>query len=298
MTARKSNRSARLTKRCSGPALAMLASRPLTVSVWADEVTNGIDPEIAEGRGWLRGLQQQFLDPCIAATDRFLEGDSRCAQQVDGLGTVLSLLDRLSSCYWGCHHGDHLKEYLLGRACTSTSAAWLLVRHGHYDASLGIARDVGEIANLFMLFSADTGAFERWMTSDDRTRMNEFKPSRVRDALEKLNVPAPVGKDIYKVLSERATHVTPSTRPELHSDVDHPLAGGSFQEDGVRVSLAQIGFAIAMTALAATRVLRPAEFRGIAIVAAASVLIDSIKGRDPAGAAQPGVAADGASPHF
>lgn len=254
---------------------------------------NRIDPEIPEGRGWFRSLQQQVFDPCIAATERFLEGDSRCAEQVDGLGTVLSLLDRLSSCYWGCHHGDHLKEYLLGRACTSTSAAWLLVRHGYYDAALGIARDVGEIANLFTLFIADTGAFERWRTSDDRTRMNEFKPSRVRGALKKLNFTTPVGEDIYKVLSERATHVTPSTRPELHSDTDHPHAGGSFQEDGIRLSLAHAGFAIATTALAATALLRPANSRETAIDAAALSLIESINVKDSTKGAQPDGRADG-----
>jgi hypothetical protein len=238
-------------------------------------------PEPSEGREWFRGLQRQILDPCVAATDRFLESDSGCAQQVDRLGRVLSLLDRLSSCYWGCHKGDHLKEYLLGRACTSTSAAWLLVRNGHYDAALGIARDVGEIANLFTLFSADSATFEDWRNSDDRTRMNKFKPSSVRATLEKLNFPVPIGRDIYKMLSERSTHVTPSTRPELHSNLDHPLAGGSFQEDGVRVSLAQIGFAIAMTALAATCLLRPLVTQETAIDTAALALIESIKAKNP-----------------
>ncbi|WP_143032408.1 hypothetical protein [Nitrosomonas sp. Nm33] len=193
-------------------------------------------------------------------------------------------MDRLSSCYWGCHQGDHLKEYLIGRACTSTSAGWILVQHGHYDASLGIARDIGEIANLLMLFSADVGAFERWRSSDDRARMRDFKPSEVRRTLEQLRVPTLVGRDIYKVLSERATHVTPSTRPELHSNVDHPLAGGSFQEDGVRMCIAHIGFAVGMTALSATRLLRPAEFRAAAIVAAASDLIDSVRSVDSSGA--------------
>jgi hypothetical protein len=243
---------------------------------------NRIDPEIPEGLEFFRRLQAGVVGPCLASTDCFLEGDSRTSRVVDHLGTVLSLLDRLSSCFWGCHHGDHLKEYLLGRACTSTSAGYILVRHGHYDAALGIARDVGEIANLLMLFGADTGAFEQWRSSDDRTRMNKFKPSQVRAALEKLNVPTPVDKGIYKVLSERATHVTPSTRPELHSNVDHPLAGGSFQEDGLRMCLVHIGLAIGMTALAATRLLNPEELRANAIVRAASDLIESVSSADSA----------------
>ncbi|HXM49552.1 MAG TPA: hypothetical protein VN956_17045 [Pyrinomonadaceae bacterium] len=239
------------------------------------EPNERLDPEIPEGNKWLRRFQTRILGPCLASTDHFVAVDLTVSNQVECLGTVLSLLDRLSSCYWGCHQGNHMKEYLLARACTSTSAAWILVRHGHYDAALGIARDVGEIANLLMLFAADGEAFERWIRSDDRGRMRDFKPSKVRQTLEQLNVPIPVGKDIYKVLSERATHVTPNTRPELHNNVDHPLAGGSFQADGVRICLAHIGFAVSMTALAATRLIQPAEHRGARIVAAASALIDA-----------------------
>jgi hypothetical protein len=235
-----------------------------------------VDPEIAEGSEFLRLLQATILEPCVASTEHFVKHDSIVSEQVKYLGTTLSLLDRLSCCYWGCHKGDHMKEYLVGRACTSISAAWILVRHGHYDAALGIARDVGEIANLLMLFSADVNAFEKWKNSDGRTRMREFKPSMVRQALEKLNAPIPVGKEIYKLLSERATHVTPNTRPELHSKSDHPFAGGYFQEDGVRICVAHIGFALGKIALTATLLLRPAEQRAESIANAASILIDLI----------------------
>jgi hypothetical protein len=235
-----------------------------------------LDAEIAEGFEFFQLLQARILDVCVTSTERFLEHDSIVLGQVKKLGTILSLLDRLSCCYWGCHKGDHTKECLLGRACTSTSAAWILVRHGHYDAALGIARDVGEIANLFMLFSADTNAFDQWKNSDDRTRWNNFGPSKVRKALQQLNVAIPVGENIYGMLSKRATHVTPNTRPELHSNADHPLSGGTFQEDGVRMCLAHIGFAIGITALTGTLLLRPAEQHAKKIVTTASALINSL----------------------
>jgi hypothetical protein len=93
--------------------------------------------------------------------------------------------------------------------------------------------------------------------------------------LGKLNAGIPVGKTIYKVLSERATHVTPNTRPELHSHSNHPFPGGTFQEDGVRMCITHIGFAIGKTALTATLLLRPAERQAESIYAAASALIDS-----------------------
>jgi hypothetical protein len=235
-----------------------------------------LDPQIAEGREFLQLLQTRITDNCIVETERFITRNLTVSKQVEYLGTTLSLSDRLASCYWGCHKGDHMKHYLLGRANTSAFAAWILTRHGHYDAALGIARDIGEIANLFMLFSSDAGAFERWKNSDDRARMNNFKPSKVREALEKLNAGIPVGKTIYKALSERATHVTPNTRPELHSNSDHPLPGGTFQEDGVRMCLDHIGFAIGKTALTATLLLRPTERQTESIYVAASALIELI----------------------
>jgi hypothetical protein len=129
----------------------------------------GIDPGIPEGYEFLLLLEAKVFGPCVDATDRLLERDSRTAHQVSCLGTLLSLMDRLSSCYWGCHAGDHLKEYLVGRACTSSSAAWILVRHGHYDAALAVSRDIGEIANLLLLFGSDAEAFGRWRSCDDHT---------------------------------------------------------------------------------------------------------------------------------
>ena len=42
---------------------------------------------------------------------------------LESLGTVLSLLDRASSCYWGCRGGDHVIEYFAGRVASSSRAA-------------------------------------------------------------------------------------------------------------------------------------------------------------------------------
>lgn len=67
------------------------------------EMMNRIDPEIPEGLEFFRRLQAGVVGPCVASTDCFLEGDSRTSRVVDRLGTVLSLVDRLSSCFWGCH---------------------------------------------------------------------------------------------------------------------------------------------------------------------------------------------------
>lgn len=232
-------------------------------------------------------MQTRIIDLCCDSTEQFAAQDLRISEHIDYFGTVLSLLDRLSSCYWGCHKGDHTKEYLLGRACTTASAAWILIRHGHYDASLSLAREIGEIANLFMLFNTDDSAFDKWKMSDDKTRMREFAPMKVRLALEKLSAPIPISQNIYKILSERATHVTPDTRPELYSNSNHPLSGGTFQEDGVRTCLAHLGYAFGMTALTATTILKPAKHRAKYINASASSLIDSSKSLIPSPPSSP-----------
>ena len=107
--------------------------------------------------------------------------------------------------------------------------------------------------------------------------MNQYKPSKVRETLTKLKVTVPVGKEIYKFLSERATHVTPSTRPELHSDLDHPLAGGTFQSDGCRTTLGHSSYAIGTTVLIATELLRPTPARASVLNAAATSLLDTTR---------------------
>lgn len=81
------------------------------------------DREVPEGREWLQRMRARVLDPCCAATDQFVLRDSKTIERLDRFGTVLSLVDRLSSCFWGCHKGDHTAEYLVGRACGSASGA-------------------------------------------------------------------------------------------------------------------------------------------------------------------------------
>jgi hypothetical protein len=235
------------------------------------------DLEVPEGREWLLRLQTRILGPCCVATDDFLLRNPQTLEVLDRFGTVMSLLDRLSSCFWRCHKGDHTAEYLVGRACGSASAAWILARHGHYDASLSIVREIGEVANAVYLFGCDTAAFDAWKKADDAGRMRDFSPVKIRLALEGLGFATPMGKDMYKALSERAAHVTPKTRPELYSAKDHPLASGTFQDGGIGTCISHLAYSVGLTAMVAVKLIQTTSAKAERIVHAAESLLGAVR---------------------
>src|SRR5438128_2238504 len=100
--------------------------------------------------------------------NRITELENACAQRThhrlpelgerapacyEALGMTLVLLDCAASCWWGCSHGDHRLEYLLGRSANSAYAAILLMTRGYYDQVMSLARALGELANLVVLFT-------------------------------------------------------------------------------------------------------------------------------------------------
>lgn len=174
---------------------------------------------------------------------------------LSNLGTVLSLLDQLASCLWGCSEGDHLIEYLAGRASSSTRASVRLLYAGFYDEALMLTRGIGEIANLLFLFSADTESMNLWRRSDKGDRQRHFTPFRIRVRLEELGVPPIIDKERYSRLSEIGTHVTPETKPQCHNPIGQPTLGGVFQEGGVVVALNEVCSSISLVALPLTMLL-------------------------------------------
>jgi hypothetical protein len=88
-------------------------------------------------------------DACETETTSALPGMGvKAPACIAKLGTLLSLLYRVGCCAWGCRGGDHTVEYIIGRSVTSALAALRLIRFGYYDEALGLARNIGEIANL------------------------------------------------------------------------------------------------------------------------------------------------------
>jgi hypothetical protein len=56
--------------------------------------------------------------------------------------------------------------------------------------------------------------------------------------------------DSYSRLCERSTHVTPETKPSLHTDERHPRVGPHQQERGAKEALSELTYMLVCTSLA------------------------------------------------
>lgn len=218
-----------------------------------DTFPNG--KKIPEGLDFLQLVWQQE-DDCESETDKALpKMGEKAPQCIRELGTVLSLLDRLASCFWGCSKGDHVIEYLAGRACSFARAALRLTRLGFYDEALVLVRSVGEISNLLVLFCQEDVLLQKWKLSNHDQRRKEFDPVKVRIAIEKMGKPIPMSRDKYARLCEKVAHVTPETKPQNYNVHGRPVAEGYFQEAGVLVAINEVSEFVAWVTLCAAKLL-------------------------------------------
>jgi len=112
-------------------------------------------------------LGERFLDLLVTQEERCMADTTSqirslgktTPKTIENLGTVLSLLDRVGSCYWGCAGGDHVPEYVTARCASTARASLRLLYHGYYDESLSLTRSLAEAANLLFLFFSDPSAF-------------------------------------------------------------------------------------------------------------------------------------------
>ncbi len=212
---------------------------------------------VPEGLEFLQLMWEQEND-CERKTDEQLpEMGAKAPKCLIALGTALSLLDRLASCWWGCRGGDHRVEYLIGRSVSSARAAIRLLRFGFYDEALSLIRSVGEAANLLSLFSHDILLKDQWEALDDSARRSMFSPLKVRLKLEALSAPMPMDKETYRRLSEVSVHVTPNTKPQAHNPLGMPVIAAYFQEAGVLVTLNELSWAVAWVAASGANIIQP-----------------------------------------
>jgi len=167
----------------------------------------------------------------------------------EALGTVLSLMDGMGSCWWGCKHGDHVVEYLCGRLSSSGRAAIRLLKLGYYDESLIVIRSIGEISNLFCLFSAEPSALSDWKTLSEQQRITAFGPGPVRKRVANYDKILPINKSHYAKLCGVAAHANPDTKPQAHNFLGMPTTGGRYQEAGLAVCLNELSYAMAFATL-------------------------------------------------
>jgi hypothetical protein len=107
-------------------------------------------PAIPKGSDFLR-VSARHQDRYAAESSRQLARLGREVRETyDNLGTLLLVLDRFASCFWGCHGKEHVIEYLVGRSVSCARAALRLIEVGHYDEALALTRSIAEIGNLLV----------------------------------------------------------------------------------------------------------------------------------------------------
>ena len=117
---------------------------------------------VPTGGDFLRVVRDQERQ-CGESFDEWLPGAGvRAPQTMDALGTALSYLDRIASCWWCCRQDTHIEERLVGKATSNARAALHLLRSGYYDEALGLIRQIGETANLACLFVQSAESHEEW----------------------------------------------------------------------------------------------------------------------------------------
>ena len=235
----------------------------------------GHDHKIPVGLDFLRLLRQQERE-CEAAFDEWLpSAGEKAPKTIEALGTALSYLDRIASCWWGCDGGDHQRERIIGRAVSNTRAALLLLRSGYYDEALGVTRQIGEIANLLLLFMRDDEAFVEWAGLGDQARRRKFQAVRVRETLEALGFGMAMDEDLYRKLSGVSVHANPNTVPQGHNVFSIPTMGAVFQGEGTLVSLNHLARLAAFVLLYASSMLDNRSDRDT-VLQAAQNLGDSV----------------------
>jgi hypothetical protein len=202
-------------------------------------------PTIPTGSDFLR-VSARHQDRCAAESSRQL---ARLGLEVretyDNLGTLLSLLDRFASCFWGCHGKEHVIEYLVGRSVNCARAALRLIEFGHYDEALALTRSIAEIGNLIWLFFIKTTAIRDWIDLPEKERRFRYSPVAVRKAIEQAGSVVPHQQAEYAWLCEVAVHPNPQTTPQSHNIHGVPTLGGVYQERGQITCLTQLAWAVA-----------------------------------------------------
>lgn len=186
------------------------------------------------------------LHLCSKSTDEFSKSSGeKLPATVDKLGTLLSILYRVSCCVWGCHGGDHQFEWLIGRVTNQAMAANNLIRSAFYDEALMLTRGIGEIANLFHLFGFSTDEFDEWSQSSKSQRMKKYGPASVRKKLEQYGANFSIDQNRYQYLCEVGTHPVPGHIPGHYSGAGRPVLGGIAQPVGIYVCYTELGYAVA-----------------------------------------------------
>ena len=219
--------------------------------------------DIPVGSDFLDAVRDQERR-CEERFDEWLPGAGvRAPKTLEALGTALSYLDRIASCWWDCRAGPHIEERLVGKADSNARAALRMLRSGYYDEALGLIRQIGETANLLCLFLQSTALHQKWKGASERVIRSDFSPVNVRLKLEELPLPLPMDQDTYSLLSKQSVHVHPETSPQSHNPFGLPTLGGYFQVAGALLALNLLGGMVGWLLFLAVTLVEPPTDRKV-----------------------------------
>jgi hypothetical protein len=209
---------------------------------------------------------------------RIPELGQRAPACLNALGTALSHLDRLASCFYGCRGGDHLIEYLTGRVYSLARASIRLIRFGHYDETLSLTRTIGEMANLLQLFAKSASHLNAWKVASKAERIRKFGPAAIRKQLEELGEPARLDQDWYSSICEWVTHPTPATKPNAFNILGVPAAAPHLQDEGILVCLNELGRALCLYTIPAVALINISKEERVATLTEVRTLGEGLGG--------------------
>ena len=214
-------------------------------------------------------------DRCEKLSDEALPKlGKKASKLIPSMERVLSYLDAISSCAFGCEQGDHALERLLFRCCNRARAAVRLSRLGYYDESLMITRALGEAANLMLLFTIDASVVDAWRRQEKWAR----SAVEIRKALEVANHIAAVDQSRYSILSGLAAHADPNYAPSAFNVLAQPVSPGSFSEEGLLVTFNEISFPLGLLVFPATSLFTIPQTARVATLKAGAELIRNVGG--------------------
>jgi hypothetical protein len=174
------------------------------------------------------------------------------------VGRLIVYAELIGTCCYGCPgNGEnaHAVWYLVARASSFGRAALRLARMGFYDEALIVVRSLGEMTNLFSLFSVVPESVDEWKNSDRKHRLDKFSPAKVRQRIEAAGQKPVITREQYAALCEVSTHPVPDLQPQKFNHKGRSITGGIvFQEAGFIVVLNELALALLILVLLAARV--------------------------------------------
>ena len=219
-------------------------------------------PKIPVSSEFLRLIFDMQNDCEVSTKERLPDLGKSAPKCFEELGTSLSYLDRMSSCFWECRGGDHVIERILGRAASSALASLRLLLFGHYDESLSLIRSLGETSNLLLVFNRDNTIYQEWLNASEDVRKRSFSAVKVRLKLEEMGIKKDdesafvlMGEQRYSVMSGRSVHLNPATAPQSYNFSGLPMWGGHYQEIGFLTCLNELCRAVGLIVVFAPKIL-------------------------------------------